>query len=151
MIGWAKNPSDPNLPVTVKFYLDATKESGGLFLGEVETNQSLAEANNYFNQTGNFGFTIPSFDYLKTQTVRRLYAYADISGEETLLDNSPKNFNCGENKGGISGDATISKNVNGSPLEIKTTARAAGAVEYLTYHGVEYVNIYDKGRQLQYA
>jgi hypothetical protein len=49
------------------------------------------------------------------------------------------------------GDSTISGIVAGTPLAIRTTAQFAGAIMSLTWNGVEFIDAYDHGRQLQSA
>lgn len=52
----------------------------------------------------------------------------------------------------MAGSQSISANVNGSPMVISaSTDRFAGAIESLTYRGVQYVDIADHGRQIQSA
>lgn len=46
---------------------------------------------------------------------------------------------------------TIRADVDGRPLQLTVSARFGGAVESLTWNGVEFINIYDHGRQISYA
>jgi alpha-tubulin suppressor-like RCC1 family protein len=48
----------------------------------------------------------------------------------------------------VSGDATITGNVLGSPLTLKTTTRYGSAVSSIVWKGKEFVNNWDHGRQL---
>jgi hypothetical protein len=49
------------------------------------------------------------------------------------------------------GDATIRAKAGGSDVVITTTARTAGAIHSLTWDGVEFVDSFDHGRQIQSA
>ncbi len=49
------------------------------------------------------------------------------------------------------GDATIRGAFGGSEIVIKTTDRCAGAIDSLTWNGVEFIDSFDHGRQLQSA
>ncbi|MBX3022127.1 MAG: DUF4214 domain-containing protein [Bdellovibrionales bacterium] len=51
----------------------------------------------------------------------------------------------------ITDDLTISKTVLGSPLSIRSADQFAGAIDSLIWKGVEFINRYDHGRQLQSA
>lgn len=46
---------------------------------------------------------------------------------------------------------TISAPVDGDELTIQISSRFGGAVDSLTWRGVEFINIYDHGRQISYA
>jgi len=50
-----------------------------------------------------------------------------------------------------SGDAQISAPFGGSKIVIKTTTRLAGAIDSLTWNGMEFIDSHDHGRQLQSA
>jgi len=50
-----------------------------------------------------------------------------------------------------SGDAEIKGVVGGKPLVIRTTSRLAGAIDSVKWDGVEFIDTYDHGRQLQSA
>lgn len=50
----------------------------------------------------------------------------------------------------VSGDAVV-KSQNELPIVIKTTSRLAGAIDSLTWNGVEFIDSADHGRQLQSA
>src|SRR5258708_5824181 len=49
------------------------------------------------------------------------------------------------------GDATIRAKAGASEIVITTTARTAGAIHSLTWNGVEFVDSFDHGRQIQSA
>ncbi len=49
------------------------------------------------------------------------------------------------------GNAQISAEINHSAVVITTTRRLAGAIDSLTWNGVEFINSTDHGRQLQSA
>jgi hypothetical protein len=51
----------------------------------------------------------------------------------------------------LSGDATIRGKAGDSEIVIKTTSRLAGAIDSLTWKGVEFIDSADHGRQLQSA
>jgi hypothetical protein len=48
-------------------------------------------------------------------------------------------------------DLSISGKVNGSTLTLRTSARMAGAIDSITWHGKEFINAHDHGRELQSA
>ena len=50
-----------------------------------------------------------------------------------------------------SGEAAIHGQADKSEIVIKTTSRLAGAIDSLTWGGMEFINSYDHGRQLQTA
>jgi hypothetical protein len=52
---------------------------------------------------------------------------------------------------GVSGNAVIRGKALGSEIVITTTSRLAGAVHSLTWGGMEFINSFDHGRQLQTA
>lgn len=55
-------------------------------------------------------------------------------------------------RGGLAeGDATIRAKAGSAEIVITTTARLAGAIDSLTYNGMEFINSADHGRQLQSA
>ena len=49
------------------------------------------------------------------------------------------------------GNTTIRASAGASQIVITTTARVAGAIDSLTWNGLEFINSYDHGRQLQSA
>lgn len=49
------------------------------------------------------------------------------------------------------GDATIRGKAGGSEIVVVTTARTAGAIHSLTWNGMEFVDSFDHGRQIQSA
>jgi len=51
----------------------------------------------------------------------------------------------------VSGDATIRAKAGPSDIVTTTTTRVAGAVHSLTWHGMEFIDSFDHGRQLQSA
>jgi hypothetical protein len=51
----------------------------------------------------------------------------------------------------VSGDAELSGTMGGKPLVIRTTSRLAGAIDSVKWAGVEFIDSYDHGRQLQSA
>jgi hypothetical protein len=48
-------------------------------------------------------------------------------------------------------DLSVSAEVNGAKLTIRTSARTAGAIDSITWRGKEFINSYDHGRELQSA
>ena len=52
---------------------------------------------------------------------------------------------------GESVDFSVSRTVFGSKLRVKASRRTAGAVSSITFRGVEYLNAFDHGRELQSA
>lgn len=51
----------------------------------------------------------------------------------------------------VSGSGSITAQVFGSPLVISTSTQFAGAIESLTWNGVQFINSFDHGRELQSA
>lgn len=51
----------------------------------------------------------------------------------------------------VVGNATLKMELDGSWLELETTARLAGAIDRLTWKGQEFVDSFDHGRQIQSA
>jgi len=49
------------------------------------------------------------------------------------------------------GDAELKGAIGGQPLVLRTTSRLAGAIDSVRWAGVEFIDTYDHGRQLQSA
>lgn len=88
--GWALNRSDQTQAVTVRIYLNAPHDQGGLLAGSVTANQPRPDLNKA-GIAGDHGYTfsIPK-QYLDGQT-HALYVYALTAGGELVsLPGSPK-------------------------------------------------------------
>ena len=72
-----------------------------------------------------------------------IYALDSTGDESTLLYSKP--ITCPV------GDMSISGPFNGKDIKISMTDRLAGAVDSLTYNGVEFTDSWDHGRQIQFA
>ena len=90
------------------------------------------------------GFNIASGDHLtsldRLVTSTNGYQFEGIQGYAPELMAEPRES-----------DATIQKTVLGSPLSIRSSRAAAGAIVSLNWKGKEFINLEDHGRQIQSA
>jgi hypothetical protein len=156
--GWVGDPDNPNLPIDVHFYAD------GQWLGATTANipreaavcQAIGGQNcsvcSADQPQCKHAFYFTDLSRLKDGNAHQIMAYGiniDANGKPTgdnrPLNGVPKTLNCGL------GDGTISKDVLGSPLTIKTESRWAGAVHSMTWRGKEFVMSVGNGQQIQVA
>lgn len=140
--GWALDQDVPNAPIEVHFYI------GGTFVGSTVTDLLREDVNNAYGVSGTHGFAwqIPP-QYRDQYVTYALEAHAINEPENPAanrpLTGSPMEFTFGNSE--------ISNMAGAWPITIRTTPRLAGAIDSLTWGGVEFIDSYDHGRQMQSA
>ncbi len=140
--GWAYDADAGTNPIDVHIYID------GRFYMAVTANQErpdLVAANIAPDPYHGFSFVFSGIDINLRHEIT-VYAINYGGGPNPTLSNTPNFFGTY-----YSGDASISNQAGPSQITITTTNRLAGAIHSLTWNGVEFIDSYDHGRQLQSA
>lgn len=161
MTGWSVDPNYLNAPNPIGIFKDGPADTGTL-LGYVTANQprtsalcqaiggqncSVCDSDPSQPQCAH-GFIFQTPDSLKDGQTHHVYVHGihnNWQGNSPLLQSNPKTVTCGL------GDGTISKDVFGSPLTIKTALKWAGAIDSMTWKGKEFVYSAENGQQIQVA
>lgn len=142
--GWALDPDTPESSIQVHFYIDGPAGQGGTLIGSALADQPRPDVNQETGYPGNHGFLwrIPA----KYRTASHaVYAYAiDSSGTGVNpgLSGAPKTF---------VGLTSIKGFFSGSSIILTASTQFAGAISSLTWKGMQFINNYDHGRELQSA
>ncbi|MBN2095149.1 MAG: hypothetical protein JW727_03820 [Candidatus Aenigmarchaeota archaeon] len=145
-IGWAVDPDMPMDPIYVHFYV-SVPEGSKKYIGKVLANMSRPDVNHATGFPGDHGFAweIPEIyqnGYYETYG----YAIDTEGGTNFKLTDSPKTPLPKPNA-----TSEIVAEFDGDNVTIKTSERTAGAISSLTWRGMEFINSYDHGRELQSA
>ncbi len=159
--GWSVDPNYLNSPSQVAIF-DGGPAGTGTLLGYVTANQprssalcqaiggqncSICNSDPSQPQCAH-GFVFQTPNSIKDGQTHSIYVHGmhiDNQGTNPLLQLNPKTITCSL------GDGTISKDVLGSPLTIKTQARWAGAIDSMIWKGKEFVLSVNNGQQIQVA
>ncbi len=146
--GWAVDPNNPYQSLAAHFYLDQPYTNGGKLLGYVTANIPRSDVNTVTGLSGDHGFEFAIPKQYEDGSTHTIYVYAinPGGGSNPLLAGSPYPFQIN-----ALGNGSISAPVNGSTLTLKANAWVAGAITSLNYRGVEFMDSYDHGRELQSA
>src|SRR3989344_1778354 len=148
LAGWAVDGDSPSQSLAIHIYLDKSYAQGGQLIGYLTASIPRSDVNSVTQLPGDHGFefTIPA--QYKDGTTHSLYIYAidPQGGENPQLNGSPFPFQIN-----ALGNGSVSSQVNGSTLTLKTAAWVAGAITSLNFRGVEFIDSYDHGRELQTA
>ena len=146
--GWAADGDSPLQPLNIHIYLDKPYAEGGKLIGYLTANIPRPDVNAATQLSGDYGFEFPIPAQYKDGSPHFLYIYAidPQGGENPQLNGSPFPFQIS-----ALGNGSVSSLVNGSMLTIKTGDWVAGAITSLDYRGVEFLDSYDHGRELQSA
>ncbi len=140
--GWAYDAGAGTQAIDVHIYVD------GRLYQVVTANQSrpdLVQAGVCPNPEHGFSFSFVGINMnLRHEVI--VYAINFGGGANPSLTNTPAFVGTF-----YSGNATISNLAGPSPITITTTQRLAGAIHSLTWNGMEFIDSYDHGRQLQSA
>jgi hypothetical protein len=156
--GWAYDPDDSGDTMFVKLYENGPENSAqSTYLGEIQTDISRGDVNNYFNVSGSHGFV-----YATPSGAKTIYAYGvdNQTGADTPLSSSPATVSCGSPtvalSGSIDGGTTYSHGpisaVAGQPIYFKwnsTNIPPQGCS--FTYPGGVNYNSSDSGTQYGYV
>lgn len=146
--GWAADPNAPSQPVEVHLYLDgpAAVWGGGQLAAVVKTDLSRADVTAVRGFPGNHGFEwfIPSRYRLGSH---RLYAYAVTRGSVSppLLTGSPKKFGIQTYRR----DSTLY--LESGTARVGVSLAWGGAITEVSDRGLNTVNSFDAGREIQVA
>jgi hypothetical protein len=132
--GYAKDNDAPGGQVYVQFYLDATRGNGGVYIGQVF-------ATNFYAGQGNYGFAFPIPPSAHTgPSQRKIYAYAVNvgGGNDKQLSGS----------GMLMGDMLYLDN---GTVKVGMKLTWGGSITELWYNGVDVIDNWDAGREVQCA
>ena len=98
--------------------------------------------NNPINQTGNYAISSFPFFIMRNTLLTLCFTIATLSVCQGQVTVKPVDF---------TEPISLSKNLQGSPLQLTITPRLAGAVHSIQWKGQEFIDSHDHGRQMQSA
>ncbi len=158
--GWARDPDHPDQPISVHFYIGGPSGMGA-HIGSITANKNRSDV-------GAHGFSVDiALDNKYQHGYHGVFAHGiDLDKEENSLLSPQlgKTFYTGTPDPLIQhfqqlpctptnqADLTISNQINNNlKIQINTTAKMAGAIASLKINDLETVDVFDHGRELQYA
>jgi hypothetical protein len=132
--GYAKDNDAPGGQIYVQFYLDAAKGSGGVYIGQTFANLPYPGQGNY-----GFAFPIPPSAHAGPSQ-RKIYAHAINvgGGNDKQLSGS----------GMLMGDMLY---IDNGTVKVGVKLTWGGSITELWYNGVDVIDNFDSGREVQAA